>query len=140
MPAQARYSDLATLKEELRAEVRAELIAELSGGNGAIRTKGKPGPKPKAGKPGPKPKAAPSAPKGPVAVKEGGRRGQDEIDLTKRGIVRFLRSNPGSRVDQIAAEFDGVQVKDLQLPIAQLLEAKAISRKGVKRGTTYSVK
>lgn len=121
-----------TLKEELRAEVRAEIIAELQGGQKpAPKAKAKPGPKPKTSK-APAPKA--STPKKPdptsaLVVRPGQRRTESEVAEAAGEITSYLRKNPGSRVDQIAASF-GVPVKDLQLrnPSANGVSLGASSR------------
>lgn len=123
----------AAIKEQVRTEVREELIAELAGQT-PKKAKQKPGPKPNS-KPGPKPKA----PKAAIAVSAGARRGEHEFEAARSAILQYLKGNPGSRVDQMATEI-GVTVKDLQLPIAQLLKAKRLKKAGRLRGTTYTVK
>jgi hypothetical protein len=125
-----------TLKEELRAEVRAEIIAELQGGSKSVAK-----PKGKAGaKPAPKASAAKTPdPTSLLTVIPGQRRTESDIAGAAGEITAYLKKNPGSRVDQIAASF-GVAVKDLQLPIAWLLKHKRVTKKGKLRGTTYTAK
>lgn len=126
------------IKAEVREEVRAELIAELGGKSAA----------PKRGKPGPKPKARLAndsafrtgaeramLPK----VKPGQRRTEADIQAAGFAIQMWLKKNPESRADQIAAAFKA-PVKDLQRPIAWLLSEKKVTKKGQLRGTKYSVK
>jgi len=125
-----------TLKEELRAEVRAEIIAELQGGTKPVAKK--PGPKPTKSAPPPKASTA-SSKSSALKVKAGQRRTADDIGEAASEIMGYVRKNPGSRVDQIAAAL-GAPVKDLQLPIQMLLSHKELKKAGRLRGTTYTAK
>lgn len=103
-----------TLKAELREEVRREIIAELSGKSRRL---------PKTGLP----------------IVSTGRRTSEAVEQTGLKVLAWLRKNPASRVEQIAVGLN-TDTRMLILPISKLLEAKKISRKGVKRGTTYTAK
>jgi hypothetical protein len=117
------------LREELRGEVRQEIIAELSGGktSKAVKPISKPGPKPKA--------ASPAA----LKVKKGVKRTAEDIEQAGRVISLWLRSNPGSRVDQMSKALQ-VPVKDLQLPLSVLVGSKKVKKAGKLRGTTYALR
>jgi hypothetical protein len=130
----------AAIKEQVRAEVRAELIAEL-GGARTQTAKAKPGPKPKLGSATEKAGGIPITKQelADLKVRAGVRRSQEQVESAGRVALIWLQSNPGSRVDQMAESL-GVPVKDLQRPIAHLLEIKAITKKGKLRGTTYTAK
>lgn len=80
-----------------------------------------------------RPKAAPAAPK--AAGKRAKRTSEDVLE-TASSMLTYIKSHPGQRLEQIGAGI-GKLTKDLKLPIQKLFEQKAISTKGVKRGTKY---
>src|SRR5882724_8443020 len=127
MTSSAVPSACEALVSAIKAEVRTEFLAalgehEVGNGRRAAGRK-KPGPKPK----GAKLKARP----------KGAKRTANEIDELIGHTLKFIKSNPGSRSEQIA-EGLGVTTKDLGLPITKLFESKALKSTGQKRGTKYS--
>jgi hypothetical protein len=54
-------------------------------------------------------------------------------------VLKFIKSNPGSRSEQIAQGL-GVGTKDLVLPINKLFETKAIKSTGQRRGMKYTAR
>lgn len=73
---------------------------------------------------------------GRVAREAGGRRSAEGVEQVGQQIVVFLKSNPDSRAEQIAAGV-GSSTKELALPIKKLLASKHVAKKGQRRGTTY---
>lgn len=67
------------------------------------------------------------------------RRSPEELAKLSKAITKYLGSNPGSGVEQIA-EGTGIPSAELKRPIALLLEEKSIKKKGQRRGTKYSLK
>lgn len=109
----------------IRAEVRDEFLSAISSDHQVGNGRRKPGPKAKA-----------SAPK---ARPKGAKRTANEIDELIGRTLKFVKSNPGSRAEQIA-EGLGVSTKDLVLPITKLFESKALKSTGVRRGTKYTAR
>jgi hypothetical protein len=70
---------------------------------------------------------------------KGAKRTQEEIAAQGKTVLAYVKKNPGSRAEQISKE-TGVESKDLALVIKNLLAEKALSRKGVKRATSYTAK
>jgi hypothetical protein len=66
----------------------------------------------------------------------GGKRSSDQVDATAARIATFVRSNPGSRLEQIAAGL-GTASQELKLPVIKLLGSKQLKKTGQKRGTKY---
>jgi hypothetical protein len=75
--------------------------------------------------------------RGPRA--KGGKRTPQELEGLKKTIVAAIRKSPGLRSEQLAKEL-GTTTKELQLPMIQLRESKAIRMKGQKRAAQYFAK
>jgi hypothetical protein len=84
--------------------------------------------------PGRPPKAA-----GAVARRKGGKRKPEDVLETASAVLSYIKANPGQRLEEIGKGV-GSPTKELKLPIQKLFEQKAISTKGVKRGTKYFAK
>jgi hypothetical protein len=67
---------------------------------------------------------------------KGGKRSSEDVAAMADKIASFVRSNPGSRLEAIAAGL-GTNSKELKLPVIKLLASKKLSKKGQKRGTSY---
>jgi hypothetical protein len=67
------------------------------------------------------------------------RRSPEELEALAGTVTGFLKKNPESSLEEISA---GVEIPSAELkkPIADMLAAKALKKKGQKRGTRYSVK
>jgi hypothetical protein len=68
----------------------------------------------------------------------GGKRSPAELARTADRLLRFIKSNPDQRAEQIA-EGVGMSTKTLALPLRKLVAEKRLKTKGVARGTTYTV-
>ena len=117
---------LDTALEQVRAALLEEASAAvrhaLEGGEGPthIKTRGKPGPKPKANK---RPKGA--------------KREPQEIEALTKSFIAQVKKTPGQNVETLARSL-GVTTKDLQLPVQKALQRPAqVTTKGQKRGTKY---
>jgi hypothetical protein len=120
---QSALDDLITA---IRSELRAEFLSALGGG-GDIPT-----PFRKRG-PG-RPKTAAAKPR-----KKGGKRTPEELEAMTKNLLAAIKKTPGQRIEQLATGL-GASTKELALPTLKLFEAKAISSKGQRRGTTYFAK
>lgn len=111
------------LVEAVRTSLMAEFLELLRGG------------KPPRGKPGPKPRS------GAVSkVTSGGRRSAEDVEALGKQVLAYVKANPDLRVEQIAKGLE-TDTKTLKLPILKLLSRPAkLTRKGVRRGTTYRAK
>lgn len=67
---------------------------------------------------------------------KGGKRSTEQVGAMADKIAAFVRSNPGSRLEAIAAGL-GTDSKELKLPVIKLLGSKTLTKKGQKRGTMY---
>ena len=65
-----------------------------------------------------------------------GKRSSEQVEAMAAKIAAFVRSKPGSRLEQIASGL-GTSSKELKLPVIKLLASKTLTKKGQKRGTTY---
>ena len=75
--------------------------------------------------------------RGTSSAKNGARRGAADVDQLGKKILAYVKANPDQRVEQIAKGLN-TDTKSLKLPILKLLERPAkLTRKGVRRGTTY---
>ena len=87
-----------------------------------------------------RPKKSSSAPttQGTVARRSGtgGKRPPAELARTVENLLKHISAHPGERIEEIGKHL-GLTTKDLALPAQKLLAAKKITRKGVKRSTTY---
>jgi hypothetical protein len=64
------------------------------------------------------------------------KRTSEEVAGTATQVLAFIRTNPGQRLEQIAAGMS-VGTKELKLPVQKLLADKAVSTQGQRRGTKY---
>jgi hypothetical protein len=88
----------------------------------------------------PKPRG-PGRPRGTAAAKRpaataNGKRTPEQVQADAERIASYVRANPGSRLEQIAA---GLRTgsQELKLPVIKLLAAKTLRKTGQKRGTQY---
>lgn len=133
---------MAKIDSELRARIDAfvaeltnlvkqsaleSVSAALGSSSGAVAAKRGPG----------RPKGSTSAPK-PAAARRGraGKRTPEEVAKVGETVAEFIKQNPGQGVEGIGKAL-GLATKELQLPILRLLETKAITSKGQRRGTKY---
>jgi predicted HTH transcriptional regulator len=65
-----------------------------------------------------------------------GRRSSEQIENMGRTILAHVSSNQGHRLEEISAALK-IPSKDLKRPVAILLEAKKLRKRGKKRGTQY---
>ncbi len=86
--------------------------------------------KPAAAKAAAPAKAAKSAPK------KGGKRDPKDLEKLVDAVRAHIAQHPGEGVETIGKHM-GVKTKELALPIIKLLDKKAITRKGQRRGTRY---
>jgi hypothetical protein len=82
---------------------------------------------------------------GPVAPMErtagrrlapGGKRASGDIEYLMKQFFAHVKANPGQRIEQINKVLRTKTI-ELRLPIAKLLESKAVRTKGQRRATTY---
>jgi hypothetical protein len=121
-------SKIDTFLDELSGLVKQAALdsvhAALGGeGTPARRSPGRPRMKVKLGRPA-------------KSAMKGGKRSTEEVGAMGEKIAAFVRSNPGSRLEAIAAGL-GTDSKDLKLPVIRLLGSKTLTKKGQKRGTMY---
>jgi hypothetical protein len=76
-------------------------------------------------------------PAGAKRRKPGEKRDPNDLAATVEKLLAYVRANPGQRMEVIGAAL-GLPRHELALPIKKLLADKEITRKGVKRATTYS--
>ena len=92
--------------------------------------------------------AAPRRPGRPKAVtaaatpakktgKRGGKRTAAELNEMAEKLVEFVRSNPGSSIEEIGKGI-AIPTKELALPVKKLLAEGRLKKKGQKRATRYS--
>jgi hypothetical protein len=65
-----------------------------------------------------------------------GKRSSEDVQAMADQVLAYVKSNPGSRLEQISAGM-AVPSKDLKLPVAKLLEGALVHTEGRKRGTKY---
>lgn len=84
------------------------------------------------------PKPAPSAPAKAAkrSRKKGEKRNPAEITKLTERLLQAVTAKPGQRMEHLGKAL-GASTAELQIPVARLLSAKKISRKGEKRATTY---
>lgn len=115
--------------EELTSLVKQAALESVSAalGNGAVAAKRGPG----------RPKGSTAAPKAaPARRGRSGKRTPEEVAKTGAMVADYIKANPGQGVEGIGKAL-GLATKELQLPIVRLLETKAITSKGQRRGTKY---
>jgi len=86
--------------------------------------------------PGRPPSTGTSAPATRPAAKRGGKRTTEQVDQMAERLKTFVQSHPGLGLEAIGKGL-GVSTHDLKLPVIKLLAARALSKKGEKRGTKY---
>jgi hypothetical protein len=72
------------------------------------------------------------------AARADGKRTPEQVQADAERIASYVRANPGSRLEQIAAGL-GTGSQELKLPVIKLLAAKTLRKTGQKRGTQYFV-
>lgn len=116
--------------EELTSLVKQAALESVSAalGSGAVAAKRGPG----------RPKGSTAAPKAAPAARRGrpGKRTPEEVAKMGETVAEYVKANPGQGVEGIGKAL-GLATKELQLPILRLLETKAITSKGQRRGTKY---
>lgn len=125
-------SFVAELNVLVRQSALAAVQGALGGGTASSSARRGPGRPPKSAKA----HAAPSAKLPARRGKKGGKRPPALLAKTVEALRHHVAQHPGRRIEQIAPAL-GVKTKDLALPVHKLLAAKAITRKGQKRATTY---
>jgi hypothetical protein len=93
-------------------------------GNGVAPTRRRPG----------RPRGTATA-KRPAATADG-KRTPEQVQADAERIASYVRANPGSRLEQIAAGL-GTGSQELKLPVIKLLAARTLRKTGQKRGTQY---
>ena len=64
------------------------------------------------------------------------RRSTEQVEDMKKTVLAHVKSNQGHRLEEISAALK-TPSKDLKRPVALLLEAKKLKKRGQKRGTQY---
>ena len=67
---------------------------------------------------------------------KGRKRDPGEIERLTGKLLDYVRSNPGQRIEQIAAGM-GISTRELNLPVKKLFSQKSVRTKGHKRATQY---
>jgi len=70
---------------------------------------------------------------------KGAKRSPDELEALTKRLHAYVAKHPGQRIEQIGAGM-GVPTKELNLCVKKLLVAKQLTKRGVKRATTYQAK
>lgn len=65
------------------------------------------------------------------------KRSPEDIQKLMDEFFRFVKKNPGLRIEQINAQL-GTITKELVIPVRRLIAIRKIRTKGEKRATTYS--
>lgn len=86
----------------------------------------------------PAPKAKPAGARPAVARATRARRSAEDIESTATKIVDYVRSNPGSKAEQIKAALK-LPSNQWGKPLAVALESRRIASSGDRRATTYRV-
>lgn len=73
------------------------------------------------------------------ARKVGEKRDPAVLEKLVQTLHDYIKSNPGQRIEAIAAGLGGVATKDLNLPIKKLRRAGSLVSEGNKRATTYTI-
>ncbi|MGE0327147.1 MAG: DNA-binding protein [Polyangiaceae bacterium] len=71
------------------------------------------------------------------AGKRGGKRTAAELNEMAEKLVEFVRSNPGTSIEEIGKGI-AIPTKELALPVKKLLAEGRLKKKGQKRATRYS--
>ncbi|MEZ4229079.1 MAG: DNA-binding protein [Polyangiaceae bacterium] len=85
----------------------------------------------------PKAAAATGAAAAKKTGKRGGKRTAAELSEMADKLVEFVRSNPGSSIEEIGKGI-AIPTKELALPVKKLLAEGRLKKKGQKRATRYS--
>jgi hypothetical protein len=67
---------------------------------------------------------------------KGSKRTAEELEALVATLLKHIQSNPGQRMEQLAASLD-IPSKELTLPIKKLLQENRLRTKGQKRATAY---
>jgi hypothetical protein len=83
----------------------------------------------------------PGRPRGSTkaAARADGKRIPEQVHADAERIASYVRANPGSRLEQIAAGL-GTGSQELKLPVIKLLASRTLRKTGQKRGTQYFVR
>jgi hypothetical protein len=108
-------SDLETLIKRIALE---QVLAALEGGQAPRRGRG------------------PGRPKGSGGPKKRVRRTAADVEKMGATLLDYVRANPGSRGEQIAAALKS-DVATIRKPMHALIAAKKVKTKGQRRGMTY---
>lgn len=71
-----------------------------------------------------------------VPRSKGGKRPKGDIAALQARVAAHVAKHPGQRVEQINKVL-GTTTRDLRLPLAKLIEARAVKTKGSRRATQY---
>jgi hypothetical protein len=77
-----------------------------------------------------------TSPSRAVSRRKWTKRDPKSIDALATKLATFIKSNPGKRMEDIAASLRST-TKELALPARKLLDEKKISKKGERRATLY---
>lgn len=70
------------------------------------------------------------------SLRKGAKRPKADIAQLEALLAKHIAKQPGQRVEQINAAL-GTTTRDVRLPLAKLIAAKAVKTKGTRRATTY---
>ena len=134
-------SSIDTLVAEFVVNLRRAIAVEAAAAFAVVAGGGQPDPLIRAKKKrGPKPKgSAVSAAAKPVSGGKRGRRTPEDIANQAAEILSYVKKNPGSKAEKIGAEV-GMTSLEMQIPIANLLSEKKLSKKGTRRATVYTAR
>lgn len=128
------------LKEELRAEVRAEIIAELGGKATPVKpAKSAPSLSQTASKLRKTATSLKQAVTTSLKVKKGQRRSEEDVAAAADTLLTWFKLHPESSIAAASSDLK-VPAKDLDLPLAKLLDDKKLKKQGERRWTTYTAK
>jgi len=117
---QARIESFAHELSELVKQAAVESVQEALNGSGPTRR-------------GRKPRAKAVAKRG---SSRSSRRSSEQVADLGKTILAHVKSNQGHRLEEISAALK-TPSKELKRPVALLLEAKKLKKRGQKRGTKY---
>ncbi len=68
--------------------------------------------------------------------RKGEKRTAAMLNQTTSQLLRYIKSNPSQRIEQIAVDL-GLSTKELKLPTQKLLAGRKIASRGERRGMRY---